>query len=291
MNSSRDNSNTKSSMPSPSGEPPSPWPPLPPSGRSTLSPVTNSRLPGSTMLRRPPGPWWKLGSDRSFDGMEIFSPRSRSATLRPDTTSAAALWICALKRRRKRCRLTALRFLPERRRSTSWLITASPSGCFPRAQIPLGQEAHLLVGVALGHHALDEVLVLLLFVAGGLGIEGNHRQQVLGAGEHALLDHRAQLLVARPGGVLAVVLRTGAQHEVDHLVTEVLRIGDAGGLLDFLQLGVELGAVEDLAGVRVAELLVLDPHVGVDHVAVEDVLAVFRVGLEIRGLQFLLDER
>src|SRR5512139_2004671 len=288
MNSSFVSSNTKSSMPSPSGEPP-PAPPPPSSGRSTRSPLTNSRLPGSTMLRRPPGPWWKIGSDRSLAGIETLSPRSRSVTLRPDTTCAAALRICALKRRRKRWRLTALRFLPDRRRSTSWLMPLLASGSLSGAQIPLGEQTHLLVGVALGDHALDEVLVLLLLVARRLGVEGDHRQQVLGAGEHALLDHRAQLLVAGPRRIVAVVLRAGAQHEVDHLVAEVLRVGDAGGLLDLLELGVELGAVEDLAGVGIAELLILDPHVGVDHVAVEDVLPVFRVGLQVGGLQFLLD--
>src|SRR3569623_543732 len=174
-----------------------------------------------------------MGSDRSLEGMEIFSPRSRSVTLRPDTTSDAALRICALKRRRKRCRLTALRFLPERRRSTSRFM-AYLSGRLSRAQIPLGQQANLLVGVALVDHALDEVLVLLLFLAGCLGVERDHRQQVFGAGEHALLDHRAQFLVAGPGRVLAMVQGAGAQLEVDHLVAEVLRIGDAGRLLDLL---------------------------------------------------------
>src|SRR3569833_1166606 len=197
-----------------------------------------------------------MGSDRSLEGMEIFSPRSISVTLRPDTPSDAASRICALKRRRKRNQLTALRFLPERRRSTSRFM-AYLSGRLSCAQIPLGQQTHLLVGVALVDHALDKVLVLLLLFAGRLGVERDHRQQVFGAGEHAFLDHRAQFLVAGPGRVLAVVLGTGAQHEVDHLVAEVLRIGDAGWLLDLLQLGIELRTVENLAGIRVAELLVL----------------------------------
>jgi hypothetical protein len=89
---------------------------------------------------------------------------------------------------------------------------------------------------------------------------------------------------------LPLVLGAGAQHEVDHLVAEVLRVADAGGLLDLLQLVVEGGAVEDLAGVRVAVFLVLDPEVGVGHVAVEDVLAVLAVALEVGGLDLLADE-
>ena len=49
-------------------------------------------------------------------------------------------------------------------------------------------------------------------------------------------------------------------------------------------------AVEDLAGVGVAVLVVLDPVVGVGDVAVEDVLAVLAVALEVGGLDLLADE-
>ena len=129
-----------------------------------------------------------------------------------------------------------------------------------------------------------------LLVGGRLGVEGDHRQQVLGVREHLLLDHLAQLLVAGPRRVLAVVVGPRAQHEVDDLVAEVLRVADAGGLLDLLELGVQRRAVEALAGVGVAVLLFLDPAVGVGDVAVEDVLAVLRVGLEVGGLDLLADE-
>ena len=37
-------------------------------------------------------------------------------------------------------------------------------------QVPLAQQAHLLAGVTLGHHAGDEVLVLLGVFGAGLGI-------------------------------------------------------------------------------------------------------------------------
>ncbi len=123
-----------------------------------------------------------------------------------------------------------------------------------------------------------------------LGVEADHRQQLLGVGEHLLLDHRAQLLVAGPQRVLARVAGARAQHEVDDLVAEVLRVADARGLLDLLELGVQRAAVEHLAGVGVAVLLVLDPVVGVGDVAVEDVLAVLAVALEVGGLDLLADE-
>jgi hypothetical protein len=49
-------------------------------------------------------------------------------------------------------------------------------------------------------------------------------------------------------------------------------------------------AVEHLAGVGVAVFLVLDPVVGVGDVAVEDVLAVLAVALQVGGLDLLADE-
>src|SRR6185295_16216414 len=164
------------------------------------------------------------------------------------------------------------------------------SAALAHAQVPLAEEPDLLGGVALLDHAVDEVLVLLGLVGARLGVEADHREQLLGVREHLLLDHRAQLLVARPGRVLAVVVGASAQHEVDDLVAEVLRVRDAGGLLDLLELGVQLGAVEHLAGVGVAVFLVLDPVVGVGDVAVEDVLAVLAVALEVGGLDLLADE-
>ena len=81
-----------------------------------------------------------------------------------------------------------------------------------------------------------------------------------------------------------------AQHEIDDLVAEVLGVGDACGLFDFLELGVERAAVKHLAGVGVAIFVVLNPVIGVSDVAVEDVLAVLAVTLEIRGLYLLADE-
>ena len=132
--------------------------------------------------------------------------------------------------------------------------------------------------------------MLLDLVHTGLGIEADDRQQLFGVGEHLLLDHRTQLLVAGPQRVLAGVVGAGPQHEVDDLVAEILGIGNARRLLDLLEFGIQRRTVEDLAGVGVAVLLVLDPVVGVGDVAVEDVLAVLAVALEVGGLDFLADE-
>ncbi len=132
--------------------------------------------------------------------------------------------------------------------------------------------------------------MLFLLVRRGFGVERDHRQQLFGVGEHFLLDHRAQLLVAGPVRVAAVVVGAGAQHEVHDLVAEVLRVADAGRLLDLLQLRVQGRTVEQLAGIRVAVLLILDPEVGVGDIAVEDVLPVFRVGFQVGGLDLLADE-
>src|SRR5688500_7977563 len=112
-------------------------------------------------------------------------------------------------------------FLPDSRRPMTWWSAArsvfgledtgagapvSSSGTLPHAEVPLTQQAHLPVGVALLDHAVDEVLVLLLLVGAGLGVEADDGQQVFRVREHLLLDHRAQLLVAGPHRVLAGVV-------------------------------------------------------------------------------------
>jgi hypothetical protein len=56
-------------------------------------------------------------------------------------------------------------------------------------------------------------------------------------------------------------MRSGAQDEVHNLVTEVFRVADPGRLLDFFQLRVQGFTVKQLAGIRVAVLLILDPEV------------------------------
>ena len=64
---------------------------------------------------------------------------------------------------------------------------------FTYAQIPLREQAYLLLGVAALDHAHDKVVVLFLIFLAGLGVEADDRKQVLGVGEHFLLDHHAQL--------------------------------------------------------------------------------------------------
>ncbi len=81
-----------------------------------------------------------------------------------------------------------------------------------------------------------------------------------------------------------------AQRELHHLVAEVLRVGDAGRLLDLGQLLVQQLAVQQLAGVGILEVLVLDPGVGIVDVAVEQVLAVVVIALEIGLLDLVADE-
>src|ERR1700748_3282765 len=318
MNSSLVRWKTKSSSPSPESLawlPPLP-PPPPPSGRLMRSPVTYSLLPGCTASRLPPWPWPNTGWLRSRLGMWTSSPCSRSRMPRPSTARRTASRICCLCRRRKRSRLPTDLFLPDSRRSMiCWSMCVNAVGAvgaaiptleadsrrtsvrttvrsrtLADAQVPLAEQTNLLRRVALLHHPVDEVLVLARLVGARLRVEADDRQQLLGVGEHLLLDDHAQLFVARPQRVLARVLRAGPQDEVDDLVAEDLRIGEALRLFDLLERGVQRAAVEHLAGVGVAVLLVLDPVVGVGDVAVEDVLAVLRIALEIRGLDLLADE-
>lgn len=154
----------------------------------------------------------------------------------------------------------------------SWLFS-SPGSVLATA-IWLRIDGYLFVGVAALDHSCDEVVVFLLILLAGLGVEADDRQQILGVGEHFLLDDHPQLLVAEPGGVLAIVVGSCPQDKVDDFVAEVFRVADARRLFDLLQLFVEGNAIEDFAGFRVAVFLILNPEVRVEHVTVEDILAV-----------------
>ena len=63
-----------------------------------------------------------------------------------------------------------------------------------------------------------------------------------------------------------------------------------GRLLDLGQFLVEQLAIEQLAGVGILEVLILDPGIGIVDVAVEQVLAVIGVGFQIGLLDLVADE-
>src|SRR5690606_17219651 len=126
--------------------------------------------------------------------MEICSPLSRSRIERPWMASDTALRICCLKRRMKRWRLTALLFLLSKRRSmmrTMFPPCALPRGgpgaqsCRARptasrrlahAQVPLAQQAHLLLGVTLVDHAIAVGRVLIMLAGADVSVEADEPQ-------------------------------------------------------------------------------------------------------------------
>src|SRR6185295_10444895 len=116
---------------------------------------------------------------------------------------------------------------------------SSASASLFYAHVPLDQSADLPLGVAALNHARDKVVMLLLGIAILFRTEGNDRQQILDLGEYPLFDYFANLLVAGPSRIFAAVLGPRPQRELDDLVAEVLRVGDAGRLLDLGQLLIE----------------------------------------------------
>src|SRR5690606_8384015 len=144
-------------------------------------------------------------------GMLIRSPDSMSVMLRSLIASETARRIWLRKRRMNRCRFTALLFFPFSRRSIIWGTVAHPSVRLAYAQVPLREQAHLLLRITLVHHPADEAFVLLHVFGCRLRVEGDDREKLFGVGEHLLLDHLAELLVAGPVRVLAVVLGAGTQ--------------------------------------------------------------------------------
>ncbi len=72
--------------------------------------------------------------------------------------------------------------------------------------------------------------MLLLGLGILLGPEADDRQQILDRAEHALLDHLADLLVSRPGRVLAVIVgaASGVLVTLGRLVEWYMRVNKAG---------------------------------------------------------------
>src|SRR2546421_216063 len=167
---------------------------------------------------------------------------------------------------------------------------SSASASLFYAHVPLDQPADLPLGVAALDHARDKVVMLLLGLAVLLRAEGNDGQQILDLGEYPLFDHFANLLVAGPRRVLAAVLGARPQRELDDLVAEVLGVGDAGRLFDLGQFLIEQFAIEQLSGVGILEILILDPGIGIVDITIEQVLAVVRIGFEIGLLDLMPDE-
>src|SRR5258706_8929097 len=225
-------------------------------------------------------------------GIEIFSAPSRSPTLRRRVASWTAPLTSARARVRNRWRLPRLLPFGLRRRSTMFM--AGLFGPFLAGladpHVPLNESANLAFGITARDHALEELGVLALGFAVFLAAEADHRQELLDLREHPLLDHLTELFVRSPGRVAPGGVGPRPQGELDHLVAENLGISDARGLLDLRQLLVQELTVHQLARIGVLVVLVLDPRIGIGDVAVEQVLAVVRIGLQIRLLDLVADE-
>src|SRR5712692_10065757 len=174
-------------------------------------------------------------------GIATFSPCSTSATLRLRKASCTADLTSTRARARKRWRL--LRLLPFGLGRRSTMFIAPPPPCqrltgLVDPHVPLDQPPDLALGIAALDHPLDKIGVLLLGLSIFFRAEADYRQQIFDLAEHPPLDDLAQLLIRGPGRV-APAGGPRAQGKLDHLVAEVLRIGDPGRLLDLRQLLVQ----------------------------------------------------
>src|SRR5882672_6701675 len=172
-----------------------------------------------------------------------------------------------------------------------WLATlAFASAGLLHPHVPFDEAANLTLGIAASHHALDKLAVLLLGIAVLFRAKRDNRKKVFDLRKYPFLDDFSNLFIAGPGRVFAAVLCPRPQRELDDLVAEVLRVGDARRLLDLGQFLVEKVAIEHLAGIGVLEVLVFDPGIGITHVAIEQVLTVIRIGFQIGFLDLVADE-
>src|SRR5258708_15423724 len=120
--------------------------------------------------------------------------------------------------------------------------------------IPFDEPANLSLGIATPHHSFDKLTVLLFGVAILLGTKRDHRKKVFDLRKYPLLDDFSNLFIAGPRRVFAAVLCPRPQRELDDLVAEVLRVGDARRLLDLGQFLVQKLAIEQLPRIGILEV-------------------------------------
>src|SRR3954453_5400243 len=190
--------------------------------------------------------------------MATFSPCPTSATLRLRKSSSTADLTSTRARARNRWRLLRLFPFGLARRSTMFMfigLALRPARpCLAGlvdAHVPFDETAHLTLGVAALDHAIDKVGVFLLGFRVPLAAETDDRQEILDLREHAPLDDLAQFLVRGPGRVAPVIRGARSQRELDDLVAEVLRVGDAGRLFDLGEFLVQQLSVHQLPGIGV----------------------------------------
>src|SRR6266487_2997699 len=156
--------------------------------------------------------------------------------------------------------------------------------------VPFDEAANLTLGIASSHHARDKLAVLLFGIAVLFRAKRDNRKKFFYLRKYPFLDDFANLFIAGPGRVFAAVLCPRPQRELDDLVAEILRVGDARGLLDLGQFLVEKRAIEQLAGIGVLEVLIFDPGIGIIHITIEQVLTVIRIGFQVGFLDLVAAE-
>src|SRR3546814_2383283 len=116
--------------------------------------------------------------------------------------------------------------------SSDLLASPPPLSRLLHAHIPFHQAPYLPLSVPARDHPIDKFVMLLLGFAVLLGPETDDREQILDLAEHPPFDDVADFLIGSPGWIAAVIARTHPQCKLHHLVPEVLRISNPGGLFE-----------------------------------------------------------
>src|SRR5579871_1329049 len=117
--------------------------------------------------------------------------------------------------------------------------------------VPFNKPPYLPRRVTAREHAFDEFVVLVLRVRVFFRFKTDDGKKIFHLAEHPLFDDGADLLVRRPGGILAVVGRAIAERELHDFVSEILWVGDSRWLFDLRKLVVQGGAIQQLTRVRI----------------------------------------
>src|SRR5258708_8027781 len=122
--------------------------------------------------------------------------------------------------------------------------------------VPFDEAANLTLGIAASHHARDELAVLLFGIAVLFRAKRDNRKKVFDLRKYPFLDDFSNLFIAGPGRGFAAVLCPRPQRELDDLVAECLRVGDARRFLVLGHFLLEKVPIHQLARTPLLELLI-----------------------------------